>query len=377
MANKEHVIGIFLDLSKAFDTLDHAILLHKLQSYGIRGMALAWIRDYLDNRKQYVTFNNINSSFLSISCGVPQGSILGPLLFLLYVNDISNASSLLSFVLFADDTNIFYSHSKLESLVNTLNFELPKVSAWFKCNKLSLNINKTHFMHFRHYNAHPINIPINIFIDNLLLEQKQHSKFLGVIVDNNLTWNDHLRHITTNIAKGVGIINKLKFILPQSTLFLLYNAIVLPYITYCNIVWANCGITKLTPILLLQKRALRICTGSSYFANSDPLFFKLKTLKVSEINDLQVATFMYKYTNNRLPSSFQNLFTRNNTIHSYPTRTCGDFHLTNPKLIIAHKSIRHYGPDLWNKLSSFIKSCSTLYSFKATMKRKLLSLYQT
>ena len=377
MANKENVIGLFLDLSKAFDTLNHAILIRKLHSYGIRGQALSWFKDYLFNRQQYVTFNGTDSTHLSIKCGVPQGSILGPLLFLLYVNDIVNASSLLSFVLFADDTNIFYSHSSIETLVNTLNLELPKVSAWFKCNKLSLNINKTHFMHFKHPNAHhAAGDSINIMIDNLPLEQRRNSKFLGVIIDDGLTWNDHLRYVTTSISKGVGIIRKLKLFLPQKTLFLLYNTMVLPYITYCNIVWASCAKTKLTPILLLQKRALRICTGSSFLANSEPLFKKLKTLKVFDINTLQVAIFMFKYCNNQLPTSFQNLFTLNNTIHSYPTRNSRNFHLINPKLIMAHKSIRHHGPDLWNSLPITIKSCTTIFSFKATMKRNLLSTYK-
>ena len=219
MANKEHVIGIFLDLSKAFDTLNHAILIRKLQSYGIRGQALSWFKDYLSNRKQYVTFNGTDSCLLAISCGVPQGSSLGPLLFLLYVNDICNASPLLSFILFADDTNIFCSHSNLQTLINTLNSELPKVSQWLKCNKLSLNINKTHFIHFKHHNVHLAATPLNIKIDDSLLEQKQNSKFLGVIIDENLTWNPHIRNITSHISKGVGIISRLKFTLPLNTLF--------------------------------------------------------------------------------------------------------------------------------------------------------------
>ena len=142
ISKKEHTIGIFLDLSKAFDTLNHNILCSKLSSYGVRGSALLWFTNYLSNRKQYVTFNGINSQSLPIKCGVPQGSILGPLLFLIYINDIINTSSILSFILFADDTNIFLSHRNLQSLINIINVELLKVSIWFKCNKLSLNVLK-------------------------------------------------------------------------------------------------------------------------------------------------------------------------------------------------------------------------------------------
>ena len=142
-ANKEHIIGVLMDLSKAFDTIDHDILIYKLKRYGIQGIALSWIRDYLTNRKQYVLFQSSESPKSNVLCGVPQGSILGPLLFLIYINDIIYSSPLLSFILIADDTNIFYSHKNFHSLITTLNSELSKVSSWFKCNKLSLNIAKT------------------------------------------------------------------------------------------------------------------------------------------------------------------------------------------------------------------------------------------
>ena len=141
-------IGVFIDLSKAFDTLDYDILLKKLDHYGIRGTTLAWLKSYLTNRKQFVRVNEILSDNMSLSCGVPQGSILGPLLFILYVNDIANCSKLLHFILFADDTNLFYSNENLVDLVNTLNLELIKLSEWFQCNKLSINVSKTKFMLF-------------------------------------------------------------------------------------------------------------------------------------------------------------------------------------------------------------------------------------
>jgi retron-type reverse transcriptase len=135
-------IGVFFDLSKAFDTVNHKILLKKLDHYGIRGMCLTWLRDYLTGRKQYVFYNGTASCMLDVNCGVPQGSILGPLLFLMYVNDTYLASSVLQFIMFADDTNVFMSNNSLIELVSKLNVELVKVDRWFKANKLSLNLKK-------------------------------------------------------------------------------------------------------------------------------------------------------------------------------------------------------------------------------------------
>ena len=142
MDNKKHMMGIFIDLSKAFDTLNHSILLQKLSNYGIRGVANDWFKNYLTNREQYVIYNNILSSKCTITTGVPQGSILGPLLFLLYINDISNSSAILKFVLFADDTNIFYSCENFEILCSTVNRELREVIQWFKSNRLLVNLKK-------------------------------------------------------------------------------------------------------------------------------------------------------------------------------------------------------------------------------------------
>jgi retron-type reverse transcriptase len=138
----EYSIGIFIDLSKAFDTINHSILLQKLNSYGIRGLANDWFRSYLTNRKQFVSFNGVNSSCRTVTCGVPQGSVLGPLLFILYINDIINCSKLLHFIVFADDTILFYSCKDIHLLQRIVDTELKKLAEWFKANRLSLNIKK-------------------------------------------------------------------------------------------------------------------------------------------------------------------------------------------------------------------------------------------
>ena len=328
-SNKEHIIGIFMDLSKAFDTIDHLILLHKLESYGIRGQSLSWFKDYLHNRKQFVVFNSNESFKQNIQCGVPQGSILGPLLFLIYVNDLINSSPSLNFILFADDTNILYSHKNIDTLITTLNLELSKVSLWFKCNKLSLNIDKTNFIYFRSVHSQKQNVVIQI--DGRPLVEKHSTKFLGLTIESNLSWNEHVRKVHVSISRNIGILYKIRDFLTKKSLFTLYNALILPHIIYCNIVWGNCSTTKINSLLLLQKRALRIVTNSNYLAHSEPLFYNLKTLQINDIHTWQTGIFMYKYTFNQLPSSFQNTFTYNSTIHSYPARHATDYHLENLK----------------------------------------------
>jgi len=374
LSRKEHIIGIFLDLSKAFDTIDHQILIHKLSKLGVRGIVLSWFQNYLTNRKQFVTVQSKTSSRSNMICGVPQGSILGPLLFLIYINDIINSSQLLNFILFADDTNIFYSHKCMNTLINTLNTELSKVSLWFKCNKLSLNIDKTCFMHFTNSQSRT-NHNINLTIDNIPIIEKKSTKFLGVIIDSNLSWNDHIKKISISVSKAIGILWKLKPILTKRILLVLYNSFVLPYINYCNIVWGNCNKSKIESLFLLQKKAIRVCTHSAYLAHTDPLFKQLNTLKVHDLHTYQSAIFMFKHTTHLLPF-FHDAFTQNTNIHSYPTRHSSDFHLNNPKLLIAHRSIRHHGPDIWNSLPEQIHLCTSLFSFKATMKRHIVSNYK-
>ena len=207
------LVGIFLDLKKAFDTVDHRILLDKLYKYGIRGVALNWFKSYLSNRKQYVCINDCSSEIKSITCGVPQGSILGPLLFILYINDLADVSDKLFTILFADDTTILIEGNNLHSLINSLNNELEKLNIWLKSNKLSLNVSKTHYMVF-HRSRRKID-HMDPLLDKSKIIQVRYTKFLGVIMDDKLRWTHHISYIKNKISKGMGILLKARKVLKK------------------------------------------------------------------------------------------------------------------------------------------------------------------
>ena len=367
-------IGVFIDLSKAFDTINHDILLRKLSTYGIRGLTLTWFENYLNNRQQVVNFNSRLSSHLPITCGVPQGSILGPLLFLLYINDLSHVSSKLSFLLFADDTNIFFSHPDINSLVATMNTELDKVASFFHANKLSLNVDKTSFMLFT-TRAMKNKLPavLDVRIDNKLINQVSHTKFLGIIIDDKLSWADHLSYISSKVARSAGILSKLRYDLPSVILKSLYDTLVLPHLSYCNIAWGRAAASRLNPLFRLQKRAIRYITNADFRAHTGPLFANLKTLRLNDINDLCTAIFMFKAHKCLLPALFDNYFQYSATIHSHNTRRVNNFYPPRVRSNLAANSIKVHGVNIWNSIPISIQNATSTSSFKHHFKSNLLS----
>ena len=376
-------LGVYLDLSKAFDTIDHSILLYKLEYYGLRGIVKNWFKSYLSNRKQFVNYNDHKSELKNIICGVPQGSILGPLLFIMYINDITKTSNVLEFILFADDTTILYSSEHIVNDIPVINKELSEVSNWFKTNKLSINAGKTNYMimgtprmtSIISADDSTLQYDIDIILDDTKLQRVTKTKFLGVIIDENFTWKSHIEGISKTISRNIGVINKVKLFMPDRILHSLYCTLVLPYINYGILIWGSACKTNVDKLHKLQKWAVRTISNSHYRSHSEPLFFKYDILNVYDAYTLEVGVFMYKYFIGQLPKIFDGLFTKRSDIHDYRTRRSNDFNHTRNKKVFTDQAIRTAGPILWNSLNEHLKNVNSVNHFRKQFKTTLLSAY--
>ena len=305
--NQEIPCCIFLDFAKAFDTVNHEILLKKLLHYGFRGSTHNWLTSYLSNRTQCVQIGDELSDFKPINCGVPQGSVLGPLLFLLYINDIVSSSNILKFQLFADDTCIFYSNKNRDILESTLNTELNKVSDWLIVNKLSLNVSKSNALTFRAKNANDLPL-LNLTINNEKIEEKTSAKYLGVLFDNKLTWKFQIDQISKKLIKNNALLAKLRHFVSKDKLRTIYNALIQPHIDYGIVSWGTAADANLNKISSLQRKAIRIITFKKQEDDSAPLFKQEKLLPLNKSAILQNCKFIWKFVNSQLPASINSLF---------------------------------------------------------------------
>ena len=373
--SKKFTLGVFIDLSKAFDTVDHDILLEKIKYYGIRNMPHMWLKNYLSNRKQYVAYNSACATrCLDITCGVPQGSILGPLLFLLYVNDLQHATNTLETIMFADDTNLFISGKDIKDIFSKMNRELIKINKWFCANKLSLNETKTVYTFFHPMQKAgdiPLKLPI-LKINNHIIKRETFIKFLGVFIDENVTWETHINYLNEKISKNIGIMYKARKYLSFNNMKSLYFSIIHCYINYANIAWGSTGKSKLLKLHKHQKHISRMIHYQTKTTPSRNLMKKLKILNIFQLNIFQNLVFMYQHNINSLPRIFEKSFKKIN--HKYPTRIAKKHYSVPLKKSNSQFSFSYRAPFLWNSiLTNHLRNTKTLSIFKYQLKRYLLS----
>lgn len=364
-------LGCFSTFPKAFDTVNHNILFKKLEFYGIRGMGLNWFQSYLTGRTQYVEYNGVTSCKLNISCGVPQGSILGPLLFLIYINDLSDVSKKVFALLFADDSNIFLSGKNPDELIKCMNVEMVKIVDWLQLNKLSLNLSKTHYIIFQRRRDKLV-VSEKLVINNVTISRIEKTKFLGVIIDEYLSFQYHIKYIEGKVSRGIGILYKSRPLLKNETLTTLYNAFIYPYFTYCIEVWGNTYNIYLDPLIKLQKRAVRTIIGCKKYDHTAPIFSQLKLLRLKEIYIYFIQLFMFKYHYNILPSVFNDFFECNNLIHEHLTRQSNLLHVPLSHSNLVSRTARIVGVRCYNYFSKILTWDVSYISYKKELKKHLL-----
>ena len=359
--NKLSVLSLFVDFSKAFDTVNHRILLAKLYHYGIRGTIHSWFEDYLTNRTQCTVHDGHTSLKLDISTGVPQGSVLGPILFLIYINDIVNVFTWAKTILFADDMTLYFTGSNNDIRFHLANQDLNKLHSWCLSNRLTINTDKTHFMFFSNRNTNVLPV---LKINNNLISRAYKLRFLGVIFDESLTFKFHTSNVSQKLSRCTAMLYKVRDFVPCEVLKTLYYAHIYPHLLYCNPIWSTTHATHLKCINLLHKKIIRIITKSSFLEHTTPLFKNTKILKLEDITKHSIATSMYKnQINVSLPP------------HEYTTRHREQLSIPSHRLSLFRHSTVYLGPHIWNSLPHPIKNAPSLNVFKSKLKYRLLYSY--
>ena len=294
--------AIFLDLKKAFDIISHAILLSKLPYYGITATELEWFNSYLSSREQFVCFQGTESTSMHVKSGVPQGSILGPLLFCLCINDICNLefNDQTKIALYADDTALICEGKNIESSQKTLQKEYDLLCEWFKINKMQINAKKTKVMVLGTKRKIK-NQVMKIKHDNNFLDSVSDFKYLGVILDQNLNWSLHLSCINKKINRVTACVRRIQSYLTEKTLVQLYYSLILPHLDYCSVVWGNCNKTDLLKLQRSQNRYARLVLKVDYTTSKDVLLRTLKWQSVENRINYQFCIAVFKILNDMAP----------------------------------------------------------------------------
>ena len=347
-------VGVFVDFQKAFDTVNHDILIRKLEHYGIRGTPNNWFKSYLTDRKQYVTLDGTNSDHALIKHGVPQGSVLGPLLFLIYINDLHQCIKYSTTRHFADDTNLIHILNKsFPNRTRKINTDLRCLNHWLLANKISLNSTKTELIYFR-----KSGVPIprkRIKLNGLKLVPCSKVKYVGITIDEHVTFEPHRLILHSKLKRANNLLSISRHYVPNKILHQIYFGQLHSHLMYGSQIWGLNDNDNLK-ILTQQKKAIRKISFAHFEAHSDPLFKELNILKLPDMMRLNNIMFVHNVLNNNAPNTFKDYFkfqqlhhhdtVRNpNSVHSVPK---GSLELPKTNLLVGKKGIKYVCANTWN-----------------------------
>ena len=365
----------FLDIEKCFDTIHHGILLQKLEYYGIQGYALQWFKQYLTDRTQCVRLGNSLSDIKPISIGVPQGSVLGPILFLLYVNDLPQHIKNEQCNMFADDTIIYSSGQSISEIQSKLQMAIDSVIPWYESNRLAVNTEKSSVMLIGKKTQIRDN-NLNIYINNVLVNETNCTKYLGLFIDTILSWDVQCDNLCRHISGKIAVLRRIRSFIKPSIMKVIYDRTIQPVIDYGCSVWYNTTSKNLEKLQKVQNYAARIISGNFDYINvrSISLIRSLKWMTISERCEYLTAMLMFKAINGLVPNYLSDSIVMAGESHDRDTRLSEslDVHIPSHNSSALKRSFIYNGSVLWNALPEEIKASDSIFTFKKRYKEQII-----
>ena len=335
----------------------------KLFKYGIRDLPLKLIESYLDSRRQVVKVGGTLSSERIIDIGVPQGTILGPLLFLLYINDLPLITNFGDVILYADDTTLIFKNQDPLSLQYECNQGLQSFHEWSLANRMSVNFDKTSCLLFTNRNI--VKDEFRIICNNNVLKFKVSVDFLGVEVDNKMKFNFHTETIGKKISKSIGVMYRARDFIPDNCMRSLFFSLINSYLQYCLVVWGGTYEIHLNPLIILQKRAIRLVFNASFHDHTTNLFYNCGSLKLRDLYNYSLGLIISK---GKIPNIQR-------STHGYPTRNRDNLVAPYHRLTLTQHSVKFCATRFWNSLQPNLKLINCPEKFKRALKNFLLYQY--